>query len=94
MKGVGEYAVVYDISSDRERARVDKVLRGFGFRVQKSVFECRLDKKGMRQLIEKLERLNIQTGFIKIYRLEYQTRNTIIGKPTKPDIDDESAFVV
>ncbi len=94
MKGVGEYAVVYDISSDKERSRVDKVLRGFGFRIQKSVFECRLDKKGKRELIARLEALNIRTGFIKIYRLEYQTRTTVIGTPPREDPDAESAFIV
>lgn len=96
MRGVGEYAVVYDISSDRERGRVDKTLKDFGFRVQKSVFECRLDKRGKRELIDRLKDLNIQTGFIKIYRLEYQSRpvGKIIGKPGKPGIDDDAAFVV
>ena len=29
MKGVADYAVVYDITSDTERGRVDKVLKGF-----------------------------------------------------------------
>ena len=35
MKGVADYAVVYDITSDAERGKVDRVLKGFGFRVQK-----------------------------------------------------------
>lgn len=41
-KGISDYAVVYDISCDKERARVDRTLKDFGFRVQKSVFECRI----------------------------------------------------
>ena len=94
MKGIGEYAVVYDISSDRERAQVDKTLKNFGFRVQQSVFECRLDKKGKRELIERLKNLEIKTGFIKIYRLEYQWRSKIIGKIKKPGVDDDSAFII
>lgn len=39
MSGISDYAVVYDITSDAERARVDKTLKSFGFRVQKIVFE-------------------------------------------------------
>ena len=70
MKGVSDYAVVYDISSDKERRRVEKILKGFGFRIQKSVFECRLNKKGKEELIKKLENLEIKTGFVKMYRLE------------------------
>ncbi len=94
MRGVSDYAVVYDISSDAERARVDKTLKNFGFRVQKSVFECRLNKRGKNDLIEKLEGLNIKTGFIKVYRLEYSTKNCIIGEKKKSDIDDGNAFII
>ncbi len=94
MRGVSDYAVVYDITSDTERARVDKTLKNFGFRVQKSVFECRLNKKGREELIGKLDRLNIKTGFIKVYRLEYSSKNRIIGEKKKPDIDDGHAFII
>lgn len=52
MSSVSDYAVVYDIASDAERSRVDKTLKSFGFRVQKSVFECRLTKKGKEELIQ------------------------------------------
>ncbi|KKO19836.1 MAG: CRISPR-associated endonuclease Cas2 [Candidatus Brocadia sp.] len=64
MKGISDYAVVYDITSDAKRERVDKVLKGFGFWVQKSVFECRLNKRGRDELIGRLEGLHIKTGFI------------------------------
>lgn len=94
MRGISDYAVVYDISSDAERARVDKILKGFGFRIQKSVFECRLNKKGKEELLEKLEKLNIETGFIKVYRLEYSSKDMIIGDKKEPDIDDGHAFVI
>jgi CRISPR-associated protein Cas2 len=94
MKGVSDYAVVYDITSDTERGKVDKVLKGFGFRVQKSVFECRLTRRGRDELIGKLEKLEIKTGFIKVYRLEYTSKNTVIGKTKKKDIDDGYAFVI
>ena len=94
MKGVADYAVVYDISQDRERARVDKILKGFGFRIQKSVFECRLDKRGKQELIRKLENLKIKTGFVKVYRLEYQSKSETIGNKKEDTIDDGAAFIV
>ena len=34
------FLVCFDIADDRIRYRVVKVLKGFGTRVQKSVFEC------------------------------------------------------
>ena len=94
MKGIADYAVVYDISSDKERNKVDKLLKSFGFRIQKSVFECRLDKKGKSDLIEKLEGLDVQTGFIKVYKLEYQSKNDIIGKGKTEDFDEKSAYII
>ena len=94
MKGIADYTVVYDITSDAERARVDRVLKGFGFRVQKSVFECRLNKSAKNKLIEKLANLNIKTGFIKVYRLEYSTRNVVIGEKKKQSIDNGNAFII
>ena len=94
MKGVADYAVVYDITSDAERGKVDRVLKGFGFRIQKSVFECRMNKKGRDELIEKLNKLQIKTGFIKVYRLEYTSKNTIIGQKKKKDLDSGHAFII
>lgn len=94
MKGVAVYAVVYDITSDTERNKVDKVLKGFGFRVQKSVFECTLKKKEKDELIEKLKRLDLKTGFIKVYRVEYSSVNNVIGERKGEHIDDGPAFII
>lgn len=94
MRGVNDYAVVYDISSDLERGRVDRILKDYGFRVQKSVFECRLKKQERTELIGKLEELNIKTGFIKLYRLEFATRQVSIGVRNGADIDGGSAFII
>jgi CRISPR-associated protein Cas2 len=94
MSKFSDYAVVYDIACDKERGKVDKILKGFGFRVQKSVFECRLTKGGKTELIEKLKALDIQTGFIKLYRLEYSFKSCLIGKKQGNDIDNNSAFII
>ena len=94
MKGISDYAVVYDITANGERRRVEKVLKDFGFRVQKSVFECRMNRSAKVDLIEKLEKLNLKTGFVKIYRLEYSWKNCVVGEQKKKNIDDEPAFIV
>lgn len=36
------YLVCYDIRDDRRLARVHKITRGFGDRIQYSIFECQL----------------------------------------------------
>ncbi|MDH4027712.1 MAG: CRISPR-associated endonuclease Cas2 [Nitrospirota bacterium] len=94
MKGIADYAVIYDITSDAERTRVDKTLKDFGFRVQKSVYECRLGRKDRDELMERLENLNIETGFIKVYRLEHSFRRRTIGEKRGPDIDEGHAFII
>lgn len=38
------YLVCYDIADDRRLAKVAKTMKGFGDRVQFSVFECQLTK--------------------------------------------------
>jgi CRISPR-associated protein Cas2 len=46
--------VCYDIPDDKRRARVGGTLEGFGYRVQKSVFECDITRQqwqGMQKRI-------------------------------------------
>lgn len=94
MRGVCDYAVVYDISNDRERRHVDKLLKGFGFRAQKSVFECRMDRKAKQDLLDKLTQLDIMTGFVKVYRLEFVSKREVIGTAGKKSTDEGNAFII
>jgi CRISPR-associated protein Cas2 len=94
IKNCADYAVVYDISSDRERARLDKLLKGFGFRVQESVFECRMRRRDRDELIRRVKELELKTGFVKIYRLEYSFNAKIIGTCEKRSPDEGNAFIV
>lgn len=49
--------VCYDISSHRRRARLHELLLGYGHPVQRSVFECRLSRRQLRQLQAQARRL-------------------------------------
>ncbi|MCX7689036.1 MAG: CRISPR-associated endonuclease Cas2 [Fimbriimonadales bacterium] len=93
MRGVADYAVAYDISADDERERVEKVLKDFGFRIQKSVFECRLTPTRLRLLIARLRAVNPQTGFVKVYRIDRQFRPRVIGV-APPHPDEGAAFII
>jgi CRISPR-associated protein Cas2 len=64
------YVVCFDISDDRTRYRVVKVLKGYGYRVQKSVFECpRLTEKKLLTLMDRVGRLIDQTtDTVRFYR--------------------------
>lgn len=88
-----DYAVVYDVSQDRERERVDRLLLGFGRRVQKSVFECRLTRAGADELRRRAQALGLESGFLILYRLQTGHRHVRVGQ-APPDMDQDAAEVV
>ena len=51
------YVISYDIPDDRRRSQLAKVLKGFGNRVQYSVFEAHLNKRQYEELKRAVERL-------------------------------------
>lgn len=65
------YLISYDISVDRRRTKIAKLLEGFGQRVLESVFECDLEAKQYSALRQKLgQRLRPDEGDrLRIYRL-------------------------
>lgn len=80
------FVVCYDISDDRERRRVDRLLLGYGHRRQHSVFECRLPVAARRRLNQQLEALRLCTGHVRIYRVFAGAASPVIGAaPADPD---------
>lgn len=65
------YVVSYDISSDKLRNKVAKILEGYGTRIQYSVFECRLDEQKYKELYGKLAKQtqNMTEGSIRFYTI-------------------------
>lgn len=72
--------VIYDISDDKIRNKIFNILSGYGANIQKSSFECILDKKLYKKMISDLSKIRIsELDSIKIYRL-YQFKSFNIGK--------------
>jgi len=62
--------VVYDIVSDRRRDHLRKFLKELGIRSQKSVFECRLDSREVREIRTYCrDNLNFAEDTVRIYRV-------------------------
>lgn len=63
--------VSYDISVDKRRNRVARLLEGFGSRVQYSVFECDLTTQQYTHLEHRLKNMlrPIEGDTVRIYRL-------------------------
>ncbi len=64
------YVIAYDISDDRRRTKVHKILLGFGKWTQYSLFECFLTRKQLVLLWSKLEEHLIeQQDSVRFYQL-------------------------
>ncbi|WP_407687467.1 CRISPR-associated endonuclease Cas2 [Mycobacterium sp. HUMS_1102779] len=88
-----EILLVYDISTvspdgERRLREVAKVCEGYGQRVQKSVFECRLEKREIRLLVHDLERVIDPTADrVAIYRLREPYQHHVVALGRGPEVD-------
>lgn len=66
--------VIYDISDNTRRYKMGKMLSGYGYRVQRSAFECYLTAKQYEHVVAKAKALiNEKEDLLRIYK--------IAGKP-------------
>ena len=64
------YLICYDVVKNRRRYRLDKLLKGYGQRVQRSVFECELDSGRLEDLkAAAFKRIDETEDRLHIYRL-------------------------
>lgn len=62
--------IAYDIVKNKKRNKVAEILKDHGIRVQKSVFECRLNDADLNRLTKELsETIDKKTDSILIYYL-------------------------
>jgi CRISPR-associated protein Cas2 len=87
------YAFCYDFSNDKERRQIDKLLSGYGFRVQWSVFECHLTVAQRRALFHKLSNMSLRSGHIRVYQVYAEGHATTFGQAPKGK-DNDFAYVV
>lgn len=63
-------SIAYDVSDDRRRRRVSRVLEDFGTRVQFSVFDCQLEERALLELRELLAaEIDQSLDGVRFYRL-------------------------
>jgi len=85
------YLIAYDITKDSLRNRVHKYLSGWGRRVQKSVFECELNRDELKQVASHLHKsIKEETDRCHIYKLcaECMSFKDVIGNDIEPDWGD------
>ena len=63
------YVISYDVVEDERRRRLHELLKGYGRRVQYSVFECDLNKQEIDELLRRVKvEVDAQTDSCRIYR--------------------------
>lgn len=72
--------VTYDISDNKKRYKIDKTLKAFGFRVQRSVFEAFLNEFSIAKLKALLKKFADDNDSIKIYALSVNSKISELGK--------------
>ena len=89
------HLLAYDISCDRRRSKVAKILEGYGFRAEFSVFEADLDPAELVFLkADLLKNLDKNEDKLFIYPLCKRCRESIIRLVGKPPPIDDDAFII
>lgn len=61
--------IIYDISATKRRNKLVKLLKHYAGRVQKSAFECVIDKKLYEKLLVEIDNFFKPEDLIRVYRL-------------------------
>jgi len=69
------YVIMYDIQDSRRLRQIAKLLKAYGIRVQKSVFECLLDEKQLTSLKQEMEKTIREQDSIRFYPMEHQAQH-------------------
>ena len=88
------YAVAYDITNDRRRNHVAKILLDFGKRIQYSLFECNTDRRAYLRLQDRLQdAINPKEDTVTFYHLCRSCEKGIERIGVKKGID-KAAYIV
>ena len=91
------YLICYDITNDRRRDRVSRLLEGYGMRVQKSVFECVLtpDQYALLQKRFQTKRyLNPNEDQLRFYPMSPRHRKMVLLLGVQPPRQvDDAVFI-
>ncbi|MBD3372159.1 MAG: CRISPR-associated endonuclease Cas2 [Candidatus Coatesbacteria bacterium] len=89
------HLLAYDIADDKRRAKVAKILEGYGFRSEFSVFEADLTPAELVFLkADLLKHLDEETDKLFIYPICARCRKAIIRLVGKPPPIDDNTFII
>ncbi len=89
------YLLIYDIAKDQSRTKAAKIVEGYGTRVQKSAFECRLTRGMKARLLKSLEAVELSgEDSIALYRLAKTPAHVLGYQADNPQSEDRHAIVL
>jgi CRISPR-associated protein Cas2 len=71
------WVIAYDSPCDKRRRKMAKLLKGYGERLQWSVFECRLQPHQLLRLRQGLERITAPEDSVRLWMLPTQALEAI-----------------
>jgi CRISPR-associated protein Cas2 len=72
--------VIYDISENKRRNRMVKILNSYGFRVQKSAFEALLRPSKYKKLLSDIAKIPDSCDSIRVYKILGQGTVEVFGE--------------
>lgn len=87
------YIIIYDISCNRRRSKISKLLESYGIRVQKSTFEVITSSTRIKHLAEELEELASLEGNVRIYPITKQGSLDTITINSHPPLNSGKSWV-
>jgi CRISPR-associated protein Cas2 len=89
------HLLAYDISCDKRRGKVAKLLEGYGFRAEFSVFEADLNPAELVFLkADLLKLVDAEEDKLFIYPICARCRKAIIRLVGKPPPIDDDTFII
>lgn len=89
------YLVCYDIRDDSRLRRVANIMRGYGRRLQYSVYGCYLSKRDTQRMRWELTKvLDAQDGLLIVSLCKACTKEVRVRNPTNTGFDEPPNFVI
>lgn len=80
--------VIYDIISNKRRIFLKDLLNSYGYRIQRSAFECVLTKEKCASLLKKIETFAEKDDLIRIYKLNQNVKKVVYGERLETENED------
>ncbi len=90
--------VLFDISDSKKYRVLTRLLKKYGIRVQKSVFEAHLQQAQIKELVAAIDRIMLSERFynpddnIRVYRIASNCEVTVFGQYVSSVMEDNIFF--